>query len=59
MPELVRLEAAADASEKAMPEYASLNGRERKLYLALLAIVSVNVFVICGAASFLWLVYGH
>lgn len=42
-----------------MPEYANLNGRERKLYLALLAIVSVNVFVICGAASFLFLVFGR
>jgi hypothetical protein len=59
VPELIRLEPAADASEETMPEYANLNGRERKLYLALLAIVSVNVFVICGAASFLLLVFGR
>jgi hypothetical protein len=57
VPELIRLELAPDS----IPENRSgpaphLNGRERKLYAALLALASVNIFLICGAIAFLWLV---
>ncbi len=58
MPELIRLELAADwITEQEHGARPHLNGRERKLYAALLTIASLNIFVICGAVSFLWLVF--
>ncbi|HEY7307000.1 MAG TPA: hypothetical protein VH601_22935 [Bryobacteraceae bacterium] len=58
MPELIRLQIdLVQTSGKEQAAARSANGRERKLYVALLAIASLNVFLICGALSFLWLVF--
>jgi hypothetical protein len=58
MPELIRLEIDAVRFRREEQVAArSANGRERRLYVALLAIASLNVFFICGALSFLWLVF--
>lgn len=58
MPELIRLELATDSiSEGRSGPLPHLNGRERKLYAALLTLASVNIFLICGAIAFLWLVF--
>lgn len=57
MPELIRLELeTGQFGERAYPA-THLNGRERRLYIALLAIASLNVFVLSGALSFLWLTF--
>ncbi len=55
MPELIRLELTTDYSERVRTPHR--NGRERKLYAALLTLASLNIFVICGAAAFLWLLF--
>jgi hypothetical protein len=57
VPELIRLE--LETTAYAEREYAASywNGRERRLYMALLAIASFNVFLISGALAFLWLVF--
>ncbi len=57
MPELIRLELEATRFPEPLYAGSHLNGRERLLYLALLAIASVNVFLISGALAFLWLVF--
>jgi hypothetical protein len=58
VPELIRLEIdAVQIPEEDHAAARSTNGRERRLYIALLSIASLNVFLICGAASFLWLVF--
>jgi len=56
VPELIRLALATDSiSESRSGSAPHLNGRERKLYAALLTLASVNIFVICSALAFLWL----
>ncbi|HSU60626.1 MAG TPA: hypothetical protein VLI55_15035 [Bryobacteraceae bacterium] len=57
MPELIRLELAADGIAGESGPAANRNGREEKLYAALLTLASLNTFVICGAAAFFWLVF--
>jgi hypothetical protein len=58
MPELIRLElerGPAIEQRNAPPQ--DLTARERRLYVALMAVASLNVFIICGTLSFLWLVF--
>ena len=57
MPELIQLE--LETPDFAELDYAAphSNRRERRLYIALLAIASIDVFLISGALSFLWLVF--
>lgn len=57
MPELIQLE--LETHDFAELDYAAprSNRRERRLYIALLAIASIDVFLISGALSFLWLVF--
>lgn len=56
MPELIRLEIETTSLKQGYAG-SDLKGRERRLYIALLAITSVNVFLLSGALSFLWLVF--
>lgn len=58
MPELIMLELELGrAIEQSNAPAQDLTVRERKLYVALLALASFNVFLVCGALSFLWLVF--
>lgn len=56
MPELVR-PALAIARQEAPSEEAKLTPRERRLYIALAVILSVNLSVICGALTFFGLLF--
>jgi hypothetical protein len=58
MPELIRLELVTDSITETKDRLEPHpNGRERRLYAALLALASLNIFVICGAVAFFWLVF--
>lgn len=58
MGELIRLELGPDPEIELRNVFAQdRTARERRLYAALLAIASLNVFLIFGALSFLWLAF--
>lgn len=57
MPELIQLELETPAFAELDYAGSHSNRRERRLYVALLVIASIDVFLISGALSFLWLVF--
>jgi hypothetical protein len=60
MPELVRYPISAIAEDVHQParKNEKLTRRERRLYVALTLVLSLNLSVICGAATFFGLLFG-